>query len=304
MDAYTAVLDLGTGRTVVPPQRVTERFIGSYANPNWSEDGKQLVVNSGGPGASTTVGIYTAGTGRFRDLKTDLEALIRPQWVEHGAAIMVTGTSRDQQSGFFRIDPQTGHATLFRTSQDVGSSGEGVWSKDGKLHFNRYQEPTRGIFRLNLETGERRDLYVPPPGVSLNQENLALSPDGRLLAFHARGRRAGTSTLMVIGVDGGEARPLLVLNGREAFQFGAFTWTPDSGRILAARSRTLNTSPDQDRVDRVSELWQVPVDGSAPQKVDFPAMYVTCLRMNPDGKTIAFQYKTNRREIWILQNFL
>jgi Tol biopolymer transport system component len=106
---------------------------------------------------------------------------------------------------------------------------------------------------------------------------------------------------MVMPSDGGEARPLLVLKQPEAFYFGSFTWTPDSRQILAARSRSLNLSPAN---EKISEIWLVPLDGSAPQKIDFPAMFVTCLRLSPDGKSIAFQFHQDRREVWVLQNFL
>src|SRR6266542_3738259 len=92
------------------------------------------------------------------------------------------------------------------------------------------------------------------------------SLDGRTLAFHARNNAAGTGTLMLVPVDGGEARPLLTIHRPESFWYGSFTWTPDGRRILAVRSR----SQERPEHEPVSELWQVPVDGSAPTKIEFP----------------------------------
>jgi Tol biopolymer transport system component len=291
LDVYTAVLDLAAGRTVSPPQPVMDRFIGSYAHPDWSEDGRRLVFGSSHDPRQPMLAIYEPQTGVRRELAFDFQYIARPQWVEHGAAIMALGKSRDGTEGQFRIDPATGKARLFMTFKDLESGFEGVWSADGKTQFNRYRDFRRGIFRLNTQTLERRVLYVPPPEVDLGTENLALSPDGRTLAFHARNDGAQTAALMLLPVDGGEARTLLTIKRPEVFLLGSFTWTPDSRRILAARTPGAN-----------SEIWQVPVDGGLPSKIEFPGGRVIVLRLNPDGKTIAFMRPSWRSEIWVLHN--
>jgi len=236
--------------------------------------------------------IYDLQDGAKREIPVDLRSVGRAQWIEHGGAIMALGVTREGVQGQFRINP-TGAAKLFLTADELESGFEGVWSADGKIQFNRYTDFRRGIFRLNTETRERRVLYVPPPGVDVGTENLALSPDGRTLAFHARNGPERTASLMLLSVDGGEPRTLLTIRQPEVFILGSFTWTPDSQRILAARTR-----------NNISEIWQVPVDGSAPSKIDFPAMKVAVLRLNPDSKTIAFHSGKTRSEIWMLQNFL
>jgi Tol biopolymer transport system component len=298
-DVYTAVLDLAAGRTISPPQRVFERFTGSSAFPNWSEDGRQLVFNSNHEPSTARVGIYEPQSGQMRELALNLTFVRRPQWVGHGLAIMVSGIAPGGRQGLFRVDPKSGQATLFRSRQDLESFYEGVWSRDGRFHWNRYDDARRGIFRLNVETDERRVLYVPPPGVDVELENLALSPDGRTLAFHAR-KEGGTASLMLMPSEGGNARPLFTVRSPQSFRFGSFTWTPDSLRILAVISNP-GRSPKE---ESVSEIWQVPVDGSAPTKIDFPALPVVTLRMNPDGKTVAFHSPRWRSEVWVLQNFL
>jgi Tol biopolymer transport system component len=294
VDVFTAVLDLTAGRIVSPPQPVMDRFIGSYAYPNWSEDGRRLVFFTRHDPRQPALVIYEPQTGTRREVPVDLRLVIRPQWVQHGSAVMALGTTRDGVQGMFRIDPSTGRATLFRTAKELESGFEGVWSADGKIHFNRFTDFRRGIFRLNVATGQRRVIYVPPPDVDIGMENLTLSPDGRTLAFHARNDAAGTAALMLLPVDGGEARALLTIRKPEAFVFQSFAWTPDSRLILAV------TSSD----NRGSEMWQVPVDGSPRTRIDFPATGAAILRMNPDGKTIAFQRLNWRSEVWVLQNFL
>jgi len=299
IDVYTAVVDLAAGRIVLPPRRVTERFIGTYAYPNWSEDGQKLVFDSNRDRPMAGLAIFEPQTDQLRELRIDLTRAWRPQWVEHGAAIMLPARGRDGRDGQFRIDPRTGAATMALSSQDLDSHFEGIWSRDGKIHFNRYDDFRRGIFRLNVETGERRVLYVPPPGVDVGTENLALSPDGLTLAFHAR-KNDGTGTLMLMSPEGGEARPLLTVKIPQSFWYGSFTWTPDSRKILAVITNQGHTPNEE----LVSEIWQVPVDGNAPTKIDFPPLWITSLRLNPDGKTLAFQVRHWRSEIWVLQNFL
>ncbi len=65
----------------------------------------------------------------------------------------------------------------------LGYKKAGRWSHDGTWHINRYGGEQKGPFRLNVLTGERLTLYVPPPGCRLGFEALALSPDETLLAF-------------------------------------------------------------------------------------------------------------------------
>ena len=301
VDVYTAVLDIAAGRTVSSPRRVTERFIGAYSAPNWSEDGRQLVFSSKREAPRPALAVYDDQTGEIRDLRPDLQWAGRPQWIEHDAAVIVMGKAQNGPAGLYRIDPHTGHSRLFRTANELQTGFEGAWSRDGKFHFNRFSDFRRGLFRLNLQTGDRRVLYIPRAGIAMGQENLALSPDGRMLAFHERDEAAGTSSLMLVPAEGGPATPLFTVRTPQAFRYGSFTWTSDSQFVLAASSRDVGNT----RAERqISELWLVPVNGSPPRKIDFPAMQVLGLRLNPDDKTIAFHSRQEKSQIWVLQKFL
>ncbi|HKD06093.1 MAG TPA: protein kinase [Bryobacteraceae bacterium] len=300
IDVYTAALDLAAGKTASPPRRMTERFIGSYSAPNWSEDGRQLVFNSKRE-LPEALAIYDASTQKIRYLKPDLLGVGKPQWVEHGAAIMVTGHARNGPPGLYRVDALTGDTRLFRSGRDLETTFEGVWSRDGKFHYNRFADWRRGLFSLDIASGERRILYVPPPGFNMGLENLALSPDGRTLAFQISNQTVGTSSLMLIPAEGGAARPLFTIHDPQKFLYGSFTWTPDSQSVLVSSSRIVGNPRGE---ERASELWLAPVDGSAPRKIEFPGMGVMCLRLNPDGKTIAFHSRIYKSEIWVLEKFL
>jgi len=129
--------------------------------------------------------------------------------------------------------------------------------------------------------------------MDLRLENLALSPDERTLAFHLHQQASGTSSLMLVPAAGGPARELLTITKPEHFGFGSFAWSGDSQQVLAVRSR-----------DDTSELWLVPVNGEQPRRVDFPSMQIFQLRMNPDGRTIAFRAGNPSGEVWVAENVL
>lgn len=290
---YTAVLDLAAGRTVSPPKPVTTRFTGPYEYPSWSDDGARLVFDSRVDVRNPELGIFTLRDASTRMVPINLSYVWRPQWYARGAAIVALGMSKEGQEAHFRIDPQTGAVHPLIGLKELESRGEGVWSADGTTMFNRYSDWRRGLFRLDVNTRQRQIIYVPPAGVDLGLENLALSPDERMLAFHARADRSRTAALMLVPSGGGEARALLTVHQPEAFLYGSFTWTPDSKQILASRTN-----------GETSEIWRVPVDGSPPAKIDFPPMRVQSLRLNRDGKTVAFANVKNRAEIWVFERFL
>lgn len=295
VDVYTAVLDLGAARTVSPPRPVMESLPGTTSWPNWNEDGIRLVFVSrpAAPQPPTLI-VYDPANGSKRELAVELERADRPQWTSHGGTIMILGRPADGPQGQYRINPSTGNARLFMSDKDLESAYEGAWSNDGSIHFNRFSDWRRGIFRMDAATRERLVLFRPPAGVDLGTENLTLSPDGQTLAFHARNDSARSADLVLIPARGGQAQSLLTVHQPEMFRQGAFTWTPDGKSLLIARSTS-----------GASELWQVPVDGSTPRRIDFPyKMLINSLRLNPDGKTIAFTKVDYRNEIWMRHNFL
>jgi Tol biopolymer transport system component len=293
-NVYMAALDLTAGKLVSAPKPIVTRFNGPYEYPDWSDDGARLVFSSRQDVRNPELLIHSLQDGTTRKIPVNLSYVWRPQWYAHSEAVVALGMTKDGQEGHFRIDPTTGDVRPLISFDDAGGrTFEGVWSADGTTMFNRYADWKRGLFSLNVKTRERKILYVPPAGVDLGTENLALSPDGRTLAFHARNDTAGTGTLMLLSTDTSEARPLLTVQRPEAFLYGAFTWTPDSKQILASRTK-----------NAISEIWRVPVDGSTPAKIEFPPMRAISLRLNRDGKTIAFTNVQNRAEIWAFERFL
>src|SRR4029077_7005162 len=95
------------------------------------------------------------------------------------------------------VDANTGDAQLAIDEKTLNGF-EGAWAHDGHTLFDRFNDAKLGLFRLDIQTSRRQVLYVPPPGLDLGLENLALSPDESMLSFQARQPATGMSSLMVI----------------------------------------------------------------------------------------------------------
>jgi Tol biopolymer transport system component len=280
---FTASLNLNTGKTISPP-RSLHSDSPRCTFPAWSRTGEQLsFVASNGTNEMALV-LFTPADGTFHTFPL---ALQRPLWRTSHTLVGIGG------NGHYQVDTKTGEARLLIDSKTSGTRFEGAWSPDGDRWYNKFSQWERGLFRYDFRTKSRQVLFVPAPGMDLNQEVLALSPDGVTLAFQVRNPSLKTATLMLLPANGGEPRPLLTVHEPESFQFGAFAWLPDSKRLLVARSR-----------GQISELWLVPADGKPPRKIAFPAIPVRSLRMSPDGKTIAFHIPRGKSELRVLENFL
>jgi len=289
VEAYTATLDLAA-RSIVGELRSH----GSGGFPSWSPDGRILafqVFNAKQP----TLAFWTPETDITRQVPLRLNYLGRPQWRTRDSLIgFGIGQGPD---GYVEIASQTGEIKSFVDSASIETSFEGAWSSDGNVWFNRFQQNRRGLFRYDARTKQRDVILVPGPDQDMGQENLALSPDGQTLAFQLRSKPSlDTRSLMVLPTAGGGPRTLWSVRAPEAFLYGAFTWLPDSKTLLVARSRNDNNT---------SELWLVPVNGSTPQQISFPAVPIRNLRMSPDGRSIAF-HSTEKElaELRVLENFL
>jgi Tol biopolymer transport system component len=84
-------------------------------------------------------------------------------------------------------------------------------------------------FRQKIPTPELMRFEIPAPGGAALSNDLALSPDGRKLAFLATGKQ-GSQMVWVRPLDANEARPL---PGTEGAAF-AFIWSPDSRSVAFA----------------------------------------------------------------------
>ena len=105
------------------------------------------------------------------------------------------------------------------------------------------------------------------------------------------------SIIKVIPAMGGEVRELLRLDeSLMPVSFGTIAWAPDGRSVLFVRP----TSPGSSK----TELWQIPLQGGEPRKLELVAENMHDLSVHPDGRHIAFTAGKPKSEIWVMENFL
>jgi Tol biopolymer transport system component len=294
-DVSIAELDLVSGRVLVPPVLATQRFAGSNSRPDWSSDGRQLVfLSKRGSGAwgARAICVRDTESGEVRELASKLNRVDWVRWSPDGRYLLAAA-SVDGGFPICRIDVQTGE---FERVVPKALGWPAVWSPDGRaIVFHRYHNTAKALSVVVRDLGARQEkelFSVADP--SYYCASLALSRDGRQLAFAVHEAESQSNVLKVLPAAGGEARDLL--RGVEMAFPGSVAWTPDGLSLLF----TGKPSPRGSR----TELWRVSVQGGEPQKLDLTADKIRDLRIHPDGRHIAYTAGKDRIEVWALDHFL
>ena len=305
-DVYTAALDPATGTLLSAPQKVSQPFVGSNSQPDWSPDGQYLAyfVQQGPLPIRASVVIRSVDTGEVRELPRQLPYIQYYRglrWSPDGRSILVKG-SNNRRWGLYELDAQTGAVTpIVQTTGAGGSRPE--YSPDGRAIF--YWRGSRGTTRIvarDLESGEETDLLraVPPSRIS---HIMVVSPDGQELAFFMEDRDTQSMALKVMPAAGGAPRELLRVHRPDDFgtlqNYSALAWTPD-GRALMFGKRTAASRG-------TVELWRISAEGGAAQRVGLAMNRISHLRFHPDGRRIVFDAvdaRPENNEVWVMEHFL
>jgi Tol biopolymer transport system component len=285
-EAYTATVDFETGRMLVQPALVTQRFAGTNASPEWSPDGHRLLYISRrgevGPGYNIPA-IRDMTTGEERDLAPDLRFINMAGWSPDGQSIIAFGWG-PRINGLFRIDAETSQTTMLVESGPEGRMVPRL-CPDMKTLLYLYS-PRQGqvaIGMRNLDTGEEKMVTPVNHGLCWS-----LSRDGRLLAFLGSDEATKEYVLKVMPLAGGEARELMKL--KDPWRL---TWIPDNRNLLLQRGEFPNIS-----------VYRVPIDGGKPLELDLKIRGMQQARVHPDRRQIAFWARNSKSEIWVMENFL
>jgi len=291
-EVYVATVDPASGKVLVPPRLVPERFLGRNVSPQWSPDGRSLVwLSRRGPigPARNIPRIRSMETGEEHDLATGLLFMHQVTWSPDGRSLLGKCVNGSDETGICRIDAQTGKATLLvRDSADVSRVAP-VGLPDGKhiLFSVTTAEGRAGRYTVilirDLDTGEERE-------VARSSGGSGVSPDGRELAIQVVDSATKEGVVKIVPVAGGESREVF----RTKKTGLSLSWTADGRRVVVGES-------DQDN----AILWLVPADGGKPvQKVTL-GKGVLEPRLHPDGRQVAFYNRSEAGgEVWVMENFL
>lgn len=288
-DIYVATVDPATGKVLEAPHLASQRFVGANRGPEWSPDGKYMAYFVRHGNNVDSIFIRDLKTGRERELISNLRTNlnIRPRWSPDGRSLLVDSRHDRGRPAIYRVDVETGAIEGVLPGVRVPHWAIAFWSADGKsiIYVQATVDDDGGTIRIrNLDTGEDKELFRPEERTFVN--NLALSPDGRSLAF-GLSRPSGIigKVLMVMPLDGGQPRELL----RVSEQFASVNWTPDGKYLVFAGG---------------GQLWRIPAEGGEPQALGLkPHKGSTTLSVHPDGRRIAFTAGDPSKEVWVMENF-
>jgi len=304
VDVYIATLDMKEGKFLDQPTNAAKRFEGFNLVPDWSPDGNYLAYVS-----------YRNVEGKdfcvlcLRSVKTgEIRTVSSPQlnyfryisWAPDGRSIIALGLDKENRSGMYKIDVQTGDATSIVQFERGTIIKQPAWSLDGKAIFYPYTQWTKKLSRVlmrDLVTGQEKELYrkIAPPDIG----SVTLSPDGKYLAFRTAEmveKKVESDVLRVIPAAGGEPFDLIKIPLPETI--GPYAWTPNGREILFAKIS------DYRKKDKKCELWMIPAEGGEARNLGLTIDSIFNLSIHPDGKRIAFTSGKTGAEIWVMENFL
>ena len=204
----------------------------------------------------------------------------------------------EDRVGLYLIDANTGAISpVVQTTAD-DPVWAAAWSADGSTVFYSRLAIYGGVSRVmarELDSGDERELYRG------SVYALAVSPDGMELALIEYGRSMGRPRLLVLPLEGGEARELIAEPGGYDvidWHYG-LAWVPDGTGLLYGKTVRQGSSA-------VDEVWHVSATDGSRRKTELTIEGgPTDLRLHPDGRRIAFMAGSPEAwEVWVMENFL
>jgi Tol biopolymer transport system component len=304
VDIELVSIDLSSGRHVGAPARPHQSIPGTNLEPAWSPDGKLLayVSKRAGDDLAGTIAIYSVITRELRELPPLKFAWAQGlSWAPDGRSLAFTGVPLQGRCGLFRVDINTGDVSPIAHPIPLTFEGP-FWSPNRKrLYFH----PINGaIHEWDMTLGSQRTI-IPAPAADAwrNLGPISVSPDGRWIASYERPAEL-LQAVVIRAVDGGESREIFRLSEGE-FDVVPMPWTPTSDAVIVRKFARPRNAPS-----RGGELWLIPLNGSAPGKLDVDLSAAVDgqlgkIRLSPDGKQLAYVVgKLYKTETWVLENFL
>lgn len=294
---HTAEVDLDGGNVVEAPRPVSDTPWRRSLAADWSPDGSRLayvlheplpdpvetlVIASISGEITRTVPLTPAlhtGNGTFR-------------WnTEERLFLFAYEQGRD---GIYEVDLRNGSFRRLPTPDAIGRAAI-KWFEIGPDSRTLYMigPPTEaggenGLLAFDAVKGEHRVIGT----ARAVRATLAVSPDGKQLAYLARDDASRQLELHVVPTSGtGNARTLhRAPRGRMG---PPVTWTPDGSRLVFE----LQIGDDG------PGLWSIGARGGEPVQLLANCCQGNDVRIHRDGRRIAFAAGTDRGEVWILKGY-
>ena len=282
-EVYFATLNPATGKQVGGLTRLEGRYTGFKHQAAWSPDGDRIAyvqLNTPGPGPvlSQTLAIQTISTGEVRPLTLAMQSIQNPAWLPDGRSLIVQGTDLQRRQGLFLVNIENGALTAI-----VEKGDQPALSPEGRRVFFRRTGDLPAIVARDLGTGAEQEVSKQ------DVASFALSPDGRWIA--ATQDNGPDSHLFVIPSSGGDHQPLASVASGWTRSF-LVTWSHDSRFVIVVKNG-----------EQGNEIWQVPLDGSAPRNTGISwAGETKRISAHPDGRRLALSTTRYASELWVLQN--
>lgn len=295
MDMYVATIDAASGKSIGVPARLVDHLIGANRAADWTRDGTAVVYVSERQGLSRagsgSLIVRTLADGTERIVPKHFGSLTSPRWSPDGRYIVGNGQDQKGRQGIYRVDPQSGEATML-----VGGGGRAFagWLDAGSSFVYLIQDVSQQVLALvrqRLDTGEARDLVRLPFKRNMNLYQAEVSPDGRHVAFAIVPDSASRSALRVVSAEGGEPRELFQAPPRSGI--GSLAWSTDGRSIFFV----LTNEED-------ARVMCIAAGGGPARETGVVNDRIRYLRAHPDGQRIGYSGGSQAREVWILENFL
>ena len=129
--------------------------------------------------------------------------------------------------------------------------------------------------------------------VRLDRSVVALSSDGKQIAFVEGSELTPSEHVMVMSSSGGEAR--FIASVRDSTE-----WIRSIAFVSDGHGLVYSVGSDQNR----EQLWYAPLDGSKAKPLPLEMESLGGIAVHPDGRRIIFEYRQQSAELWKMDGFL
>jgi WD40 repeat protein len=318
-EAYAAKVDVKTGKTLQPPQKVEPETVGRTSTPIWSADGKLLGFfykkgSAANPNSYDAFKVRDLISGSTKEITLDLSAEVEmmqlPRWSKDGLFVYLLGRKPGENRGLYRLEVSTGRSELvFQSIYLV------AWSSDGNTVFLKDygaagpvppMKAQTKLVRKDLRTGDQVVLYDGEVGEMMTW--VMVSPDNNLIIFSSALYR---ERLVHRGLRILPANPEIPISKEQITALNpssgasVYDWASDGKGLLMG---ILPPRGDQESGDaRVKYQFVYYANFNqniSPVKLDLDLDRCSNITFHPDGQTIAYTRIIHIEEFWALENFL